>query len=450
LGKQLTLIFLSTLLICSLFLVNAANAKTNVNGEITGNTVWKSNGSPYVFTGAVVVAENAVLTIEPGVTVELASFSLQVKGVIQAIGDSSKPIKFTSNAAESNLTQIFFEASSVDYNETDGTGCIIENAEISTSITIQGSAPKICGCQINGGISIIQAAPTVSGNTISGANFVYGVNVEQESTPAIISNVIMEKSVGVCFNLDSNGYANNDYDVDVENNTIVGCLVGIGVGDCQGYIRLYGNLICSGADGIKVVNTVSGTNVDIKQNLIMNNTCGLNVGAQVSIHSNTFYNNTVGIYYNIDTQSLISNNNIMNSTQYNIEVTSVSPSMLEATYNYWGTLDIPTINQTIYDKNNNETLGEVKYLPPLESPDTDAPAIPNVDMNPTPVSTSTSTPIQTPTKTDQPTQTATAPTGALNFLENEMGYIEIGVIAALLAVLILIITIVLRRKSKNQ
>jgi len=42
----------------------------------------------------------------------------------------------------------------------------------------------------------------------------------------------------------------------------------------------------------------------------------------------------------------------MNNTQYNFE--TASSSYLEATYNYWGTQDIPTINSTIYDKNNNE------------------------------------------------------------------------------------------------
>jgi parallel beta-helix repeat protein len=432
-------------------LTGFGNAQTNVFDDITTDTVWNAAGSPYVFSSTIVVAENAKLTIEPGVTVDFGEFSLKVKGTLNAKCNSSDPIEFVSENTQLSLSttsQIFFEPSSTSYNEADGTGCIIENAKINAAITINGSAPKISGCQIKGGITIIQAAPTITGNNISEGGAVYAIAIEQESSPTIVSNSILGKAIGISFNMPNNGYSNNTFNANVENNTIVDCLTGIGIEESSGIIRVYGNLIYGSDTAIKAANTSAA--VTVQYNLIMNNTLGIDVGAQLAIQENTVYNNTVGIYYQTTAQSLISQNNIMNNTIHNFETSNVSPTSLEAVYNYWGTRDIPTINQTIYDKNNNETLGEVKYLPALDSPYAGAPIIPNVDMNPSNLPTPTVTPTQTTsTNSLQPTSTKTATITPTQVTQGTQELIEISIIVALSIIIAITLVIAYKKGGKK-
>jgi hypothetical protein len=424
-------------------LTSFANAQTDIYDEITADTIWSIAGSPYVLSSHVIVGENVTLTIEPGVTVDLAGFYLQVEGTLNAVGNSSNPIKFESQPANA---EIIFESSSTPFNADDNSGCIIENAEINAEISINGSAPIISKCQIKGGITITQAAPTITHNNLSEGNATYAINIQQESAPTITSNTITGKTVGISFNLLNNGYTDNAYNANVENNAIIDCETGIGIGEGEGTILVYGNLIYGSNVAIRNVNSSATVNVEF--NLIMNNTYGIDVGAQLNIQENTIYNNTVGIYYQTVAQSLICYNNIMNNTLYNFETTTSTD--LEAVYNYWGTQDIPTINQTIYDKNNNESLGTIQYLPALDSPYADAPIIPNVNMNPTTTPTPTNTPIQTPTQTLQPTPTKTATPTPTQVTQGSFGVIEIGIIALLSIVIAITLIIAYKKGGKKH
>jgi parallel beta-helix repeat protein len=183
----------------------------------------------------------------------------------------------------------------------------------------------------------------------------------------------------------------------------------------------------------------------------MNNTYGIDVGALTGIQRNTIYNNTVGIYYQTTATTPITYNNIMNNTKYNIELTSLSPSVLDATYNYWGTLNITFIDETIYESNDNATLGEVVFLPALSYPGADAPIIPGVDMAPAPTPTPSVTPIPTISPTPYPTPSHTAtPTATSPIVEGGLTLVEIGVIAALIIVVLIAVVLLLRRKGGND
>ena len=444
--RKVGLIVVVSLLTSLIFVINV-NADTSISGEIDTDTIWTAAGSPYVFTGEVYVKENVNLTIESGVTVNMGAFALQVNGTLKAQGNSSNPIVFDTTST-TNASQIVFDVASADWNATDSTGCIIENATIKAPMSINGSSPKIVGCQINGGIIINQSSPIILDNNFSGGNATEAISIEQESAPTIINNTLSGKTVGISLNLQNNGITNT-FNPIIENNTIINCVTGIGVGESNGTISLDGNLIYGSTSAIKVGNT--SATVNIQHNLIMNNTFGLDVGAQVSINENTIYNNTIGIFYDSPALSTISYNNIMNNTRYNIEVTINSPDLLEATYNYWGTLDIPTINATIYDHNNNSTLGEVKYLPALDRPYTEAPIIPGVDMSPSPAPTPTPTATPTPTQTIYPTPTKTpTPTTTPDVTQGQFGILEIGIITALIIVIIVFLVVVLKRTGKKD
>jgi len=68
---------------------------TSIGGNITVDTTLSLNGSAYVVSKDLVIAENATLTIEPGVQLLFkAGVALQVKGSLQAKGNSNGRIIF--------------------------------------------------------------------------------------------------------------------------------------------------------------------------------------------------------------------------------------------------------------------------------------------------------------------------------------------------------------------
>jgi hypothetical protein len=372
---------------------------------------------------------------------------LQVNGTLKARGNSSSTILFDTTPT-SSAPQIVFRASSTDWNATDSTGCIMENATINTPISINGSAPIITDCKIKGGIIIVQASPIIQRNIISGGSTTEAVSIENESSPTIIANNITGKTVGISLNL-QNTSLTNTYNAIIQNNTIMNCVTGIGVGNSNGTILVYANLIFGSTSAVKIANT--SATVNLVYNLIMNNTHGIDVGTGININKNTIYNNTIGIYYDTKGLSSISYNNIMNNTQYNIEVTINSPTLLDATYNYWGSQSIPYINSTIYDNNDNSSLGTVKYLPALPEPNTEAPMIQGVDMYPSPLPTPTPIPTLTPSPTVKPTTKPTAtPTPTPAVTQGQFGALEIAVIAALIVIIVVFLIVVLRRTDKKS
>ena len=84
----------------------------SIGGDINVDTTLSLNGSAYVVSQDLVVAENATLTIEPGVQLLFkAGVALQVKGSLQAKGNSNARIVFSKipsngsgNVDELNVT----------------------------------------------------------------------------------------------------------------------------------------------------------------------------------------------------------------------------------------------------------------------------------------------------------------------------------------------------------
>ncbi len=74
------------------------NFATNVSGIISNSTTWTKANSPYIVTGDIDVDTNAVLTIEPGVTIKVdGNYAIYVDGIINAAGTDTDNILFTSN-----------------------------------------------------------------------------------------------------------------------------------------------------------------------------------------------------------------------------------------------------------------------------------------------------------------------------------------------------------------
>ncbi|QRK07885.1 hypothetical protein JQX13_49290 [Archangium violaceum] len=99
-------------LLALMFLLPALASATDVQGTLSGHTVWKRSGSPYVLKGDVTVAWGARLTLEPGVQVIAASedalgsgvdprrVELIVDGTLVVRGTAAHPVELSSRGGE--------------------------------------------------------------------------------------------------------------------------------------------------------------------------------------------------------------------------------------------------------------------------------------------------------------------------------------------------------------
>ena len=98
-----------------LLLVARRTASASLGGDIKVNTNLTQDGSPYTINQDLVVAENATLTIHPGVELHFqAGVALQVKGLLEAKGNSQRKIVFrkipsnkTVNVDDLNVTSLY-------------------------------------------------------------------------------------------------------------------------------------------------------------------------------------------------------------------------------------------------------------------------------------------------------------------------------------------------------
>jgi hypothetical protein len=391
--RKLASAVLIVVIVASLLLltVPVSKAVVQVSGTISGDTTWAKSNSTVTLTADVIIPSGVTLTIEPGVAVDLQNHQLLVNGTLNAKGRPDSIITFFNNQ------KIDFLPSSTIWNETAGTGCIIENAYfLLTPIYVDGGSPKISNCTFNALANMLiyvnGGSPLIVNNTINMRN-TDGIHILAGS-PSIINNTI--KGQGTYYGIYTLG---NAY---ISNNTITNCLSGINaIGNTT---IIQNNILSNTNDGI----VTGGITSTIQNNAIINNKCG--ISGPATVLNNTIANNLMGLY-NPFQSSNITYNNIFNNTQNSIYL--VNSNNIEASYNWWGTTDVATIDQTIYDNKIAPYLGKVNFVPFLNESNTAAPqiptAIPPVSPTPTPPPTPTPTPRITPTPTPPINLGPTAP-----------------------------------------
>ena len=169
--QGLQMLGLWLMLLCA---AQSALAQTPVTGVITSNTTLRAAQSPYLFQGDVIVDNNATLSIEPGVTIQMAaaaSFTLK-RGALQAVGTSSLPIKITSASATpaaGDWRQWRFTAGTNQALTQLGHVVI----EYGSGVAIESASPVINNTAINqhSGPAIsmdLASSPVGTGNTANG------------------------------------------------------------------------------------------------------------------------------------------------------------------------------------------------------------------------------------------------------------------------------------------
>ncbi len=376
------LIAISTLTTITLIPIALAQSST-VKGIISSDTTWTKAGSPYDLSGNILISNEVTLTVEAGTTVNLNGYYLEVDGILQAIGSTSDKIYLIGNSQNLNNGIDFTEFSS-EWNEKNRYGCIIENAVItSIQIDVNGTSPKINNNTIDGCVqSHLTGSPIVTNN-----NFIGGQNYQTAITGGF-SSIISNNTITSSHNI-----AILAYDSSVVSNNII-------KGDRQKGINAYGSTLLNNVIsdcfqwGIRASSgSTSGT--IIENNLIANNNQGIVTSGNNNIlTNNTIANNTIGIYAYY--QATLTYNNIENNSQNQLKLDVTEKYPFNATYNWWGTIDQTTIENSIYDSKNDFNLGTVTFIPFLTAPNSQA--IPN-QKAPIPTTSPSTSQMPSPTST---------------------------------------------------
>jgi len=424
--KSLLSAFLITILICALALLSATRfgavqAATEVIGVIYSDTTWTQAGSPYTLTGNLLVENGVKLTINAGTTVNLGSCYMMVNGTLVARGTSDNPIVFNGGS-------ITFTSSIAAWNEQTQTGCIIENAILTTTITSK-NAVKISSNTINSALTVTSDSIVVNniingdvrGGKISGNIITGDVSGKEVSSNNIIGNV----GSGRVSNNYIKGQIGAGGDCLITNNTIIGDMThseaAIQVGPAYlaggtGHPKIKNNIIANNSIGIRVTVLIRewyAANIpEIRNNLIIQNGVGIQYSIsrqetweknQTIIESNTIAGNEIGIkFLSTAKECQVINNNIEEYTAYCIYLQDVRYEDVTVTNNWWGTTDQSAIANSFYDYHEDFDLGKVNFVPFLTAPNPDAPAklglipTPPPTDSPSPATTLTPTPTTTP------------------------------------------------------
>ncbi|HWX19122.1 MAG TPA: right-handed parallel beta-helix repeat-containing protein [Candidatus Binatia bacterium] len=163
-----------------------------VAGPIFGNTVWTPANSPIQVIGAVLVASNATLTIQPGVNVIFYdNYPLRVDGSLQALGQPTNRIVFTSGRPFPQVSDwpgLVFDPASTNQS------CVLSNVVIEYAdigVNCLQTSPAIASSQVRRtriGIYLDMSSPLISANLIEMNQT--GISCYESSSPLIASNTV--------------------------------------------------------------------------------------------------------------------------------------------------------------------------------------------------------------------------------------------------------------------
>jgi hypothetical protein len=412
-----------------------AQSGTNVSYLIGTDTTWTQAKSPYNFVGNVAVDRGATLTIGAGATVNLNAYYLRVNGsliiqpgatinlgligdgidvygILTAAGTPANPIHINGGIQGhiifSAYSAVTFFPSSTGWSRQTSSGSLIENTVFNqTGLELQSPIKVSDSTFLSGGLVAESASPIIINNNIASGLSV----IKNPNTPGTIYN----QGNGSCV-----------IEPEISNNTITGGLylmAGGGIVE-DNVISVGSNNPNSGYIGALSISDEYGVPIStlIQRNLIKDSSIGISFNIQygqnnkATLQNNTVTNNTAGLQVGSSNVPAITNNNIYGNS-YNAKLVGVS-SQINLPNNWWGTNDIASINQTMYDFKYDFTLGSISFLPILGAPNTQT--TPNPDASQSTSPTETSAPTATPHATPNPSSStptpysSTSPTGTSN------------------------------------
>lgn len=386
-----------------------AEGITPVSGHLTVDTTWTLAGSPYIMVGGVIVDTDVFLTIEPGVVVKFgAGTNLVIDGGLVAQGNATHKITFTSNAtspapgdwqgilihsdAHCNITNSIIEYATTgihfesykgervrvfDYSRVTSNFVGIKVSGgwwnvYSNGLTIEGNSD--CGIYVNGFLVIRNSV--ISNNSIGvdvhGGEY-GGASAYLDLTNSTVSHNTLDGVHGSPYHMIS------IRDSDIVNNG------GKGIRGDGYWLTCSNSRISNNSGGGIYSGYYSGLEVS-KCNITNNDGHGISSNERSptfisgSLISNNSGNGVLALKTaDIEYTTVIDNGNegvnfrggrIHLSNMYSnglCEVRINGSNNVDAAYNWWGTTNETLIGEHIYDYFNNASLGEVSYVPFLNS-----------------------------------------------------------------------------------
>lgn len=340
--KKFLLILMPSLL-CTM-----AGFATNVSGIISTNATWTKANSPYIVTGDIDIDTNALLTIEPGVTIKVdGNYTIYVDGIIKALGTGSDNILFTSNRPSPAMG--------------NWKGIVIRRM-ISTDTLVFDH----CHFQY-------------ADNAIYSDGFLRIVNSKFDNNQFGI-NALQDAVINECVFLNNHDaiYVTGNNDITVVNSDIAYNVNGFSGGGYLAHNKIHHNSygVTSGGKNIVIYdneiayNTESGivnTQGSITFNQIWYNGVGIQAPISTYIaHNGIKYNETgVLVVYNYPGQ--IEYNCIEQNSKYNFKNSDVN--LMDMSNNYWGASDSATVMTKIFDYYSDFSKGKTILTPLLQSED---------------------------------------------------------------------------------
>ena len=322
-------------------------------GVISRNTRWTVSESPYLITGNILVKENVILEIEPGVTVRFKTppvpsvgYYIRVNGTLRAVGEEENPILFTAETPANLWGCIAFMDTSSDWHETTSAGSVLKNCIIEYAGNSQTSGLEEFG---GAGIKCFSASPLIENNTVR-YNAGIGIWVSG-GTQRILSNLIHDNPLGIVISAE---------DALLENNYMTNNNQGIYLAQIARKIEIRNNTIISNSPetsgacfSINLYRHEEPSEIVISGNHIANR-----IGNAIAVASHD---------PNANDELRLTSNTIENTggnlAVYLHDWQGDTTESLNMTANWWGTMDISEIDRMIYDANNDFNLPQVKYQP---------------------------------------------------------------------------------------
>ena len=410
--------------ILSLFSIVSA---TDVSGNITANTTWTANGSPYNVTGDVGVPAGYTLTIGSGVTVNyLGDYKILVKGNIIINGTVQSHVIFNGNSSTGSEIMILFKStdlSNSSINYTDYTGPqyalqLSEESEHNQDEIKNSDTLKVNYSSFNNTGVFTNGYSTTAGLIIDNSTFSSCIikGYYPRTEPIIIKNSVIDNST-----IASDSY---NYGITIKNSTVKNSTITMGC--CSANFDFQNSVVynTSSTEGggspvngdFKIVNSkfinspvfLGSAKLTITNSIISDNSsdviylgngpienssfigvnsnngikisgrAGYNIGGSTSISGSLLYGFTKALVFEGVNTVTISNNNLLSISQYAVE--NSSSSGFSATNNFWGTTSSTAIENLIYHGNDDLDLGTVAFNPYLSLYNTDAPISPPANV----------------------------------------------------------------------
>ena len=166
------------------------------SGTIQSNVTWQTSDHLIGILGPLTVASNIVLTVQPGVEIQvLGNYQLDIAGALRALGQSTNPIVFTSgqlSPAPGDWQGLKFSGSGASSGILSNT--VVEYAQ--NGIWCLNASPAIVNSHIqrqsDSGYYLDTSSPTILSNLIE-LN-VTGVYCYQSASPLIQGNTVVLNS----------------------------------------------------------------------------------------------------------------------------------------------------------------------------------------------------------------------------------------------------------------